>query len=140
MNPLEKDIISNYDFNYQTYHDLRKDPKKMPFNHFIEEPGMMSEISSLIEGRKVHDLGCGSGVFTEKVYKLKPEILTAQDSSKVAIDIAKKEAIKKASGLTVRYSDAKGKNVLVKYGKNLKKSLLASPVSGKIIEKMRIKS
>jgi len=51
-----------------------------------------------------------------------------------------KEAIKKASGLTVRYSDAKGKNVLVKYGKNLKKSLFARPVSGKIIEKMRIKS
>ncbi|MEM7826763.1 MAG: hypothetical protein QXQ40_00885 [Candidatus Aenigmatarchaeota archaeon] len=47
-----------------------------------------------------------------------------------------REAIKKAAGLTIRYSDAKGKCVEVKYNERI---ITASPLSEKEIEKIRIK-
>jgi len=50
-----------------------------------------------------------------------------------------KEGIKKAAKLTSRYSDAKGKKILVEYGKEkLNKSLSVLSISNKEIKKLRI--
>ena len=51
-----------------------------------------------------------------------------------------REAIKKAAALTARYSDAKEKKILVKYGtKKLIKSIKVSPMSEKEINSLRVK-
>jgi len=50
-----------------------------------------------------------------------------------------KQAVEKAAGLTVRYSDVKEKKVLVNYGKEkLNKTIIVKPISEEDIEKMRI--
>lgn len=50
-----------------------------------------------------------------------------------------KIAIEKTAGLTVRYSDVKGKKVLVKFGKEkLNKKIIVTPMSEEDVEKMRI--
>jgi tRNA U34 2-thiouridine synthase MnmA/TrmU len=50
-----------------------------------------------------------------------------------------KEAIKKAAGLTARYSDVKGGKVLVEFGrKKLNKSIIVKPISEENIKRMRI--
>ena len=51
-----------------------------------------------------------------------------------------KKSIERASGLTIRYSDSKEKNVLIKFGKEkLNKSIIIKPLSEEDIEKMRIR-
>lgn len=50
-----------------------------------------------------------------------------------------KEAIETAAKLTARYSDASGRNILVKYGKSrFSKEIVVKPIKKKEIEKIRI--
>ncbi len=71
----------------ETYHQLRL--QKKPINEFIEMPATLSLLKN-VKGKKILDLGCGSGIYA-KILKKRGAKVFGIDISEKMIEIAKRE-------------------------------------------------
>jgi ubiquinone/menaquinone biosynthesis C-methylase UbiE len=81
---------NTYDVFGEAYHKKRLNPKTSFWNRCIEIPAMTSVLKKLVNGKKVLDMGCGSGLLTKKLNLWKSDV-TGLDFSKTMIEIAKSE-------------------------------------------------
>jgi ubiquinone/menaquinone biosynthesis C-methylase UbiE len=79
-----------YDRFGAKYHAKRLNPSTSFWNRCIEIPAMTSILKKIVIGKKVLDMGCGSGLMTKKISKWKVNV-TGLDISKTMIEIARKE-------------------------------------------------
>lgn len=70
------------------YHHVRVSRGKL-FNEFIEMPAVFDLIKEFPHVKSVLDVGCGSGIYSKKLFELGYDV-TAIDSSENMISIAKK--------------------------------------------------
>jgi len=89
MRVTESEVKKTYDRIAGKYHEGRKVGWKMVYNEFNELPATLSLLKK-IKGKKVLDLGCGTGIYT-KILKKKGARVWGIDISPRMIDIAKKE-------------------------------------------------
>jgi ubiquinone/menaquinone biosynthesis C-methylase UbiE len=79
-----------YDDFGKQYHEKRLIPNKNFWNEFIEVPAMESLLKNAVKNKQVLDLGCGSGIFTNRLKTYGANIV-GSDLSKTLIEIAKKD-------------------------------------------------
>ena len=77
-----------YDDIAEVYHAARVNKEKF-FNEFLEVPSTLSMLNG-IKGKKVLDLGCGTGIYT-KIMKRSGAKVYGLDISQSMLDIAKRE-------------------------------------------------
>jgi ubiquinone/menaquinone biosynthesis C-methylase UbiE len=87
MRISESEVRRTYDRIAVRYHDGRTNPKKMIFNHYNEMPATLSLLRH-IKGKKILDLGCGTGIYT-KILKRRGAKVQGIDISPKMIEIAK---------------------------------------------------
>lgn len=87
MKITEKEVRKTYDRIAEKYHESRKVGWKMVYNEFNEVPATLSLLKN-IRGKKVLDLGCGTGIYT-KILKRKGANVQGIDISPKMIEIAK---------------------------------------------------
>ena len=87
MRVTESEVRRSYDRIAKKYHEGRKTGWKMVYNEFNEVPATLSLLEK-IKGKKVLDLGCGTGIYT-KILKRKGAKVQAIDISPKMIEIAK---------------------------------------------------
>ena len=79
-----------YDDIAQAYHTARVNKEKF-FNEFLEVPSTLSLLKDTgIKGKKVLDLGCGTGIYTKIMKRYGAEV-SGLDISQKMLDIAKRE-------------------------------------------------
>ena len=83
----EKGIKKMYDKLAKEYHDKRR--KKSPYNEYTEMP-MTLKLLGNVKGKKILDLGCGSGIYVKELIK-KGAKIKAMDISSELIKIARQE-------------------------------------------------
>ncbi len=91
MKPEEKEAIRVYDSLAESYHNQRT--KKCPHGWFYNEMTEMPSVLGLlgdVKGKKILDLGCGSGIYAKLLTK-KGAIVKGFDISPEMIKIAKRE-------------------------------------------------
>lgn len=79
-----------YDKFGHDYHKKRSIPEKNFYNLYIDYPAMSSVLKNIVKGKKVLDLGCGSGIFTKQLASWGARV-KGIDLSKTLVEIAKKE-------------------------------------------------
>jgi len=79
-----------YNKNAEYYHAGTQD-KDNVWHFYIEKPAMIKFLKREIKGKKVLDLGCGSGPFVKKLIALGAEKVSGIDLSSGLIAIAKRE-------------------------------------------------
>ena len=91
MNIREKQVANKYDQLAVSYHDLRtkKNPNGWFYNELLEMPATL-ELLGNVKGKKILDLGCGTGIYAKLLTK-KGAKVKGFDISPKMIDIAKKE-------------------------------------------------
>jgi len=72
------------------YHDKRRDPEQGSWNIFLEEPAIASVLEPLVSGRRVLDLGCGTGILTRQMIAWGGEV-SGVDISDEMIRLARAE-------------------------------------------------
>jgi len=72
------------------YHQKRKSSSKSFYNEFIEVPAISGLVKDIVSGKKVLDLGCGTGIFTKMIHSWGANV-TGVDISEEMIKIAKIE-------------------------------------------------
>ncbi len=83
-------VRREFDRYANEYHEKRLDPKKSPFNYYIENPVMERILKPIVKGRKSLELGCGTGIFLKKVQSWGGEV-DGVDISEKQIEIARRE-------------------------------------------------
>ena len=88
---LMKKIENIYDNKtfFDNYIKLRNDPNNIAANEIVEMPAIYNELPNL-KGKKVLDLGCGTGNNCIKAIELGADYVMGIDVSKNMIDLAKK--------------------------------------------------
>ena len=66
---MEKIVKEAYDKYAEYYHQSINDKKNI-WHKFMEKPAMVNFLKGEIKGKKVLDLGCGSGLFIKKLQSL----------------------------------------------------------------------
>ena len=56
-----------YNQSASAYVEKRNDPARSGWNNFLEFPAMEGVLKDVVKGKRVLDLGCGSGIFTTKL-------------------------------------------------------------------------
>ena len=91
MKTEEKQAKREYDFMAEEYHHMRT--KKYPhgwfYNEMLEMPAVLGLLGN-IKGKKILDLGCGTGIYAKLLTK-KGAIVKGFDISSEMIKIAKRE-------------------------------------------------
>ena len=89
MKPEEKIAQKEYDFMAEEYHNMRtkKNPQGWFFNEMLEMPAMLNLLEN-VKGKKILDLGCGTGIYA-KILTKKGAIVKGFDISPAMIKIAK---------------------------------------------------
>jgi SAM-dependent methyltransferase len=113
---------AQYDEFGQAYHDKREDPSRSYFNTFVDVPAMAEVLQGAVGGKRVLDLGCGSGIFTGMLRDWGAEV-KGIDASDTLVEIARREqtGIEFVSGdaAELPYSDAEfdlvSSNLVVHY-------------------------
>jgi len=87
----EKETIKKYSLSAKAYHNMRtKDnPKGWFFNEYLEMPCTLYLLGN-IKGKKILDLGCGTGIYA-KILSKKGAIIKGFDITKEMLEIAKIE-------------------------------------------------
>jgi len=85
-----KKIKEQYDEYARQYHEKLLTPENSFWNNYIERPAMTSLLSTRVKGKKVLDLGCGSGLFTRMLKDWGAEVV-GSDISEGLLKIAKQE-------------------------------------------------
>ena len=91
---MRKDLLKTknaYNKAAKQYHEHLRNPKTNFYHKYIEKQAMISILKSVVKNKDVLDLGCGSGVFTKKVYSMGTKSMVGLDISEGLINIAKKE-------------------------------------------------
>lgn len=86
MRLAEKEVRTTYDRIASKYHEKRK--SKLIYNEYNEMPATLSLLKN-VKGRKILDLGCGTGIYT-KILKKRGAIASGIDLSPKMIELAKK--------------------------------------------------
>lgn len=86
MRISEKEVKATYDRIASKYHEKRI-KKELLYNEYNEMPATLSLLKN-IKGKKVLDLGCGSGIYA-KILKRRGAIVSGVDISPKMIEIAK---------------------------------------------------
>lgn len=79
-----------YDKFASAYHAKRQDRSKSFYNDHLEQPMMAKLLRDKIRGKKVLDVGCGSGLFTRKLKKWGASVIGV-DFSQGMLKIARAE-------------------------------------------------
>jgi len=87
MRISETEVRKTYDRIAKRYHEGRTVAKKMVYNEFNEVPATLSLLRK-IKGKKILDLGCGTGIYT-KILKRRGAHVQGIDISPKMIEIAK---------------------------------------------------
>ncbi|MBS3094183.1 class I SAM-dependent methyltransferase [Candidatus Pacearchaeota archaeon] len=87
----EKEASKAYNFMANQYHDLRtkKYPGYWMYNELLEVPSTI-ELLGNVNGKKILDFGCGSGIYTKNLTK-RGAIIKGFDISEEMLKIAKAE-------------------------------------------------
>ena len=86
-----KQTAKKYDKHGKEYHDYRKSKTNF-YNSMIDIPAVLGLLKD-IKGKKIIDIGCGSGIYSEILQKKGAEVVGI-DISKTLIEIAKSEVKK----------------------------------------------
>jgi SAM-dependent methyltransferase len=91
MRPEEKSAKKEYDFMAGEYHNMRtkKYPQGWFYNEMLEMPSVI-ELLGNVKGKKILDLGCGTGIYAKLLTK-RGAIVKGFDISPEMIKIAKQE-------------------------------------------------
>lgn len=84
------EIRDQYDKYALQYHNKLLTPENSFWNNYIERPAMAALLEKRVKGKRVLDLGCGSGLFTRMLKDWGANVI-GSDISKSLVDIAKKE-------------------------------------------------
>ena len=87
---IYEEAKAQYDEFGQAYHDKREDPSRSYFNTFVDVPAMTELLRGAVAGKRVLDLGCGSGIFTGLLRDWEAEV-KGIDASDTLIEIARSE-------------------------------------------------
>lgn len=84
----------------QQYHDSRKQGHGRLFNEYLDMPATFSLLPDSLQGKKILDAGCGSGMYS-RLLAQKAAVVTGVDISEKMIGIAQKET---PPELSIQYS------------------------------------
>jgi ubiquinone/menaquinone biosynthesis C-methylase UbiE len=82
-----KDLYNRYAFEY---HQKRRSSERSFYNEFIEVPAISGLVKDLVKGKRVLDIGCGTGIFTRMIVNWGGNV-TGLDISEEMIKIAREE-------------------------------------------------
>lgn len=92
-----------YDSIAEEYHAKRQDPARNAWNEALEVPTMERWLKDSVRGKRVLDLGCGTGILTQKISRWGAHAFGV-DLSPQMIAIAERES--EAAGLSIPYAVA----------------------------------
>lgn len=79
-----------YDRHARVYHEKRADNARSFYNDQLEWPMMSKLLRGSVRGRKILELGCGSGLLTRKLMRMGGKV-TGVDNSESMLAIAREE-------------------------------------------------
>lgn len=77
-----KIVTDVYNLIAMKYDKKRQDPKESSWNVYLEEPAIETLLKPLVENKAVLDLGCGTGILTDKLYRWKAKPQGVDQSEK----------------------------------------------------------
>lgn len=98
-----KTVKEDWNTMAQAYEEFNNSPDSYSYN--IEWPTIKEMLPELI-GKKILDVGCGTGIFTFLLEEYKPTKIVGLDLSEAMIDIAKKKAEQRNSKASFILGDA----------------------------------
>lgn len=72
-----------YDQIAEDYHEKRTDPSRNAWNEFLEVPTMERLLKPQVRQKRVLDVGCGTGLLTEKIYQWGGDVFGVDPSPKM---------------------------------------------------------
>ena len=87
MKITEREVRKNYDRIAKRYHEGRQISKKMVYNEYNEQPATLSLLRK-VKGKKILDLGCGTGIYA-RILKKRGAKVQGIDISPKMIEIAR---------------------------------------------------
>jgi len=109
MKKEEKEATKVYDFMAEHYHNWRtkNNPKGWFYNELLEMPATL-ELLGNVQGKKILDFGCGSGIYAKLLTK-KGANVKGFDISKEMLEIARRENpkldLRQGSGYKIPFNE-----------------------------------
>lgn len=72
-----------YDQIAEEYHEKRTDPARNAWNEFLEVPTMERLLKPLVRQKRVLDLGCGTGLLSDKIYRWGADVFGVDPSPRM---------------------------------------------------------
>lgn len=86
----KEDVKKCYDLGAEEYHAMVTEPDRGFWNNYVERPAMEKILKPIVRGKKVLDLGSGSGVSTQRLSGWGANVV-GSDISEGMTEIARKE-------------------------------------------------
>ncbi len=105
----EKEAAEQYARSFKSYHSWRtkENPQGWFYNDHLEIPAV-NKLLGNVEGKKILDFGCGTGIYTKKLAK-KGAVVKGFDISEEMLSIARKENLqldlRKGSGYEIPFKE-----------------------------------
>lgn len=61
------EVRKSYNKIARNYHEKRQNPKSASWNDYLESPAMDSVLEPIVKSKQILDLGCGTGLLTNKI-------------------------------------------------------------------------